>query len=385
VGEEGRASAENGKGGVMANAEPKKLRGIYEKVKGSGIWWVRYCDSAGRLRREKAGTRSMATTLYQKRKTEALQGKKLPETLRHREATFSELVDDALAYSKEKKRSYYDDKYRLERVRAWFGDTPAGAIRPREIEAKLQALSDDSLSGATINRFRALLSLVYRQGMKNEKVDSNPARLTDHRKEDNARTRFLYPAEEEKLRAIIQKHWPDHEPELDIALHTGLRRGSMYRLAWADVDFERGLVREVKPKKGKMRYIPLNPVALAAFLKLRKASPNATNVFDIQKPRHWFEKAIVQAEIVNFHWHDLRHTFASRLTMLGVPLKQVQELMGHTSIVMTARYSHLAPAFGGDAVARLAGFGKPVEEAKPAGDSSAQTDTTTVTGKTYVV
>ena len=119
----------------MAKPEPKKVRGIYEKIKASGTWWIRYHDSDGRLRREKAGTRSMAATLYQKRKIEALQGKKLPETLRRREATFSELVDDALAYSKEKKRSYYDDKYRLERVRPWFGDSPAGAIRPREIEA----------------------------------------------------------------------------------------------------------------------------------------------------------------------------------------------------------------------------------------------------------
>lgn len=369
----------------MVNAEPKKLRGIYEKVKGSGTWWIRYHDSTGRLRREKAGTRSMATTLYQKRKMEALQGKKLPETLRHREATFSELVDDALAYSKEKKRSYYDDKYRLERVRAWFGEMAAGAIRPREIEAKLQTLANEGLAGATVNRFRALISLIFRQGMKNEKVDANPARLTDHRKEDNARTRFLSPAEEEKLRAVIQKHWPKHEPELDVALQTGLRRGSMYRLAWEDVDFEHGLVREVKPKKGKTRYVPLNPVAVAAFLKLRKASPDGPNVFDVQKPRHWFEKAVVKAGIINFHWHDLRHTFASRLTMLGVPLVQVQELMGHTSIVMTARYSHLAPAFAGDAVARLAGFGKSAQSGAKDVALSSATGTTTDTGKPYVV
>jgi integrase len=362
----------------------RKVRGIFEKVPTSGIWWIRYADSGGRIRREKAGTKGVALKLYQKRKIEALQGKKLPEALRKRGATFSELVDDALVYSREKKRSYYDDKYRLEIVRAWFGATPAASIKSRDIEAKLCALADGGLAVATVNRFRSLVSLIFRQGMKNEKVDANPARLTDHRKEDNARTRFLSPVEEEKLRAVIREGWPEREPELDIALHTGLRRGSMYRLAWEDVDFEHRLVREVKPKRGKARYVPLNPIALAAFLKLRQTPNGDARVFDIQKPRHWFEKAVAKTGLVDFHWHDLRHSFASRLTMLGVPLKQVQELMGHSSIVVTARYSHLAPAFAGDAVARLAGFGKPVQVAAE-GNSAVLTDTTTSTREARVM
>jgi integrase len=341
----------------MARKKPPKVRGVFEKVPGSGVWWIRFADSSRRIHREKAGTRDAAIKLYHKRKTQALQGVKLPENLR-RGVTFSKLVTDALEYSRRKKRSYYDDKYRLEKVRGWFGEMPAASIKPRDIEAKLSALADEGLATATVNRFRALVSLVFRQGMKNEKVDSNPARLTDHRKEDNARVRFLSEAEEEKLRAVIRENWPDREPELDIALHTGLRRGSMYRLTWSDVDFEHRLIQEVRPKRGKTRYVPMNPVALAAFLKLHPPSNGEGRVFDTEKPRHWFEKAVTRAGIVDFHWHDLRHTFASRLTMLGVPLKQVQELMGHTSIAMTARYSHLAPAFAGDAVSRLAGFGK---------------------------
>jgi integrase len=371
------------RGAGRAEKTRRKPRGLFEKVPGSGVWWIRYADSGGRIRREKAGTKGMAEKLYQKRKMEALQGKKLPETLRKRSVTFSELVNDALAYSQEKKRSYYDDKYRLEIVRAWFGETPAVSIKPRDVEAKLRALADEGLAVATVNRFRSLVSLIFREGMKNEKVDANPARLTDHRHEDNARTRFLSPEEEEKLRATIRAHWPKHEPELDIALHTGLRRGSMYRLAWPDVDFEHGLVREARPKKGRTRYVPLNPVALAAFLKLRSAGNGSGPVFGA-KPRHWFEKAVPKAGITNFHWHDLRHTFASRLTMLGVPLKQVQELMGHSTIAMTARYSHLAPAFAGDAVARLAGFGKPIQVAAE-GNSAVPTSTTTSTSEARVM
>lgn len=362
-----------------AKKQPAKVKGVYERVSGSGVWWVRYADRTGKIHREKAGTREAAGTLYRKRKTEALQGKKLPELLRKRAVSFNELVTDALAYSLKNKRSYHDDELRAPKLRAWFGETPADAIKPRDIEAKLQALADEGLAPATVNRFRSLFSLVFHQGMKNEKVEANPARLTDHRKEDNERTRHLSVGEEEKLRAAIREDWPEREPELDIALHTGLRRGSMYRMTWADVDFEHGLVRETKPKRGKVRYIPVNPVALAAFLKLHQASNDDGRVFDITKPRHWFEKAVAKAGIVDLHWHDLRHTFASRLTMLGVPLKQVQELMGHGNIGMTARYSHLAPAFAGDAVARLAGFGKVTDGRSSDGISPVQTDTKTDT------
>src|SRR6516165_5880517 len=74
--------------------------GLFEKVPGSKVWWIRYADSMGRIRREKAGTKGAALELYRKRKTEALQRKKLPENLRAPVVSFAELAQDALAYSK---------------------------------------------------------------------------------------------------------------------------------------------------------------------------------------------------------------------------------------------------------------------------------------------
>jgi site-specific recombinase XerD len=69
--------------------------------------------------------------------------------------------------------------------------------------------------------------------------------------------------------------------------------------------------------------------------------------------RRWFEEALEVAELEDFRWHDLRHTFASRLVMAGVDLRTVQELMGHKTISMTVRYSHLAPTHLQEAVERL--------------------------------
>ncbi len=92
-----------------------RLRGIFEKAPGSGVWWIRYADQRGKLRREKVGTKSAAIMLYRKRKTEILQGKKLPEAVRRRTITFGELAQDALRYSEHHKRSYNDDQSRTGR------------------------------------------------------------------------------------------------------------------------------------------------------------------------------------------------------------------------------------------------------------------------------
>jgi hypothetical protein len=94
--------------------------GLYEKDPGSNVWWIRYADSMGRIRREKAGTKSAAFSLYRKRKTEALQGKKLPENLRAPVVSFAELAKDALDYSKVYKRSYGVDVVRMEKLLAAF-------------------------------------------------------------------------------------------------------------------------------------------------------------------------------------------------------------------------------------------------------------------------
>ena len=143
-------------------------RGIFEKTPGTGIWWICYFDADGRKRREKAGRKSDAISLYQKRKMEALQGKKLPERLRARKVSFTELAKDALEYSRVHKRSFGDDKIRMAKLTEWLGERPAESVTPQEIERWLSAKS--TLKPATLNRYRALLSLVYRLGMQNGKV-----------------------------------------------------------------------------------------------------------------------------------------------------------------------------------------------------------------------
>src|ERR1700738_5196455 len=63
----------------------------------------------------------------------------------------------------------------------------------------------------------------------------------------------------------------------------------------------------------------------------------------LENGRHWFDDAVIAAEIKNFRWHDLRHTFASRLRMKGAPLEDIADLLGHKSLTMTRRDAHLGP------------------------------------------
>jgi len=356
--------------------EERKLRGIYEREPGSNIWWIRYADATGRIRREKAGTRGAAIKLYQKRKTEVLQGKKLPENLRAPLVGFAELTKDALAYSKAHKRSYGDDVIRMEKVLATFRGRSAESITPRELERFLaENAEENDWAPATINRYRALLSLVYRLGIENGKVKDNPARLVKHRQENNARVRYLSAEEETRLRAYIQATYPDHIPELDLALHTGMRLGEMYSLTWENVNMSRKVLTILRSKNGEKRHVALNATALSALAELRKRSDGTGPVVrnldgePFGGPRYWFEPALPKAKIRRFSWHCLRHTFASRLVMAGVDLRTVQELMGHKSIEMTVRYSHLAPKHTLAAVELLT-----------ATESANSTGTTTSTG-----
>jgi site-specific recombinase XerD len=285
------------------------------------------------------------------RKNEALRGKKLPETLRRKTVTFAEIAQDALAYSKQHKRDYRHDAGRMETLLAWFRDRSADGITAQDVE---RPFGEQDWSPATCNRMRALLSLTYRLAIRSGKVKENPARLVKHRLENNARVRFLSGDEETALRRAIAAHRSDHLPEFELALHTGMRVSEQYGLTWADVSVTRRVLTIQRSKNGSARHVPLNQSAIRALEALRKLTDGTGFVCGgTPGPRHWFEPALKQSKVSGFTWHCIRHTFASRLVMAGVDIRTVQELLGHKTIAMTIRYSHLAPKHTLAAVERL--------------------------------
>jgi integrase len=338
----------------------KKHRGIFERPRGSGIWWICYFDQFGRKHREKVGMKQSAIAAYQKRKTEVREGHFFPEAVR-REVLFDEIGKDALDYSKANKchDAYRIDKWHYEVILGWFKGKVAKEIWPQEIDGRLSELSEKGLKPATLNRYRAFLSLIYSLANRNGKLEVNPARLVRLRKENNAVVRFLELHEEEKLRLTFREKYPYLEAEFDLALNTGMRRGEQYRLRWEDINFRSGIITIQRSKHGERRYIPINSVAKAALEVLERHADGSAHVIPgpsgprNKDPRRTFESAVRDSGVRRFRYHDIRHTFASRLVMAGVDLRTVQELMGHKTIAMTIRYSHLAPSHQKEAIERL--------------------------------
>jgi integrase len=358
----------------------KKQRGIFEKDPGSDIWWVRFTGADGRYHREKAGTWTAASNLLTKRKNEALQGKKLPEMLRRRSVLFSELAEDAIKYVEREYSRPEDDVARLELLKTKFPGC-ADAITPSDVLNVLDALTDErDWSASSRNHHHNLLSLSYRLGILNGKVKESPVRGLKRKTENNSRVRFLTPDEEKKLREAIRGNsiWSEHEPELTLALHTGLRRSSMYVcLVWENIDLLGCTLTIPRTKNGDPITLPLNNDAMQALRVFRSRGDGTGRVVrnaagaTLLCNAHWFVPAVRAAGIKNFRWHDVRHTYASRLRQTGTPLGNIAELLGHKGLAMSRRYAHLSISNLHEAVSRIS-ISTPVA---PSEDSATQKET----------
>lgn len=243
----------------------------------------------------------------------------------------------------------------------------------------------------SLARLKRLFSLCLDWGL----CDRNPAARVKLFREDNKRTRYLTEEEEARLMAVCS---PALRRLVTFALHTGMRRGEIMGLRWRDVDFPNTVatIPGTRAKGRRDRYIPLNAVAVEILKALpgyaereqtgteaprprlvlveklppgkasKKAKKEAKGtgrdalVFcnsdggEWDKQRAEWIKAVSLAGLVDFRFHDLRHTYASRLVMQGVDLAVLRELLGHRDFEMTLRYAHLAPSRLKEAVSRLA-------------------------------
>jgi integrase len=245
----------------------------------------------------------------------------------------------------------------------------------------------------TINRDVTTLKACLSKAVEWELLAANPLqKLTPLRTEGSSRARYLTAEEESVVRnALIERDqrlrenrlsgnaWrrarhqsvlPDLstvafadylQPMVLLTLNTGLRRGEVLQLRWADVDLlqRKLIVRGDNAKSGKTRHIPLNDEALTTLQQWRSDSKSTEWVFAghhgerMQAVKTSWKSVLRSAAIIDFRWHDLRHHFASRLVMNGVDLNTVRELLGHSDLSMTLRYAHLSPEHKADAVAKL--------------------------------
>jgi integrase len=216
------------------------------------------------------------------------------------------------------------------------------------------------VKGATINRFHSLLSTIFSHGIRQGFLEVNPMAGggVPRSKESPIHVRYLSLEEQRRLVRVIREDCPKKVLEVELGILSGMRRGEQFGAEWQNWKTHEGVLY-VTGKTGQ-RAVQINQAARHCLERLRKRAPKAhfvtpeRNEADVDR-RLWFEKAVKRAELSPaFHYHDLRHTFASRLAMAGVPLLEIQQLLGHKSISMTLRYAHLAPDARKRAVEKVA-------------------------------
>lgn len=351
-------------------------------------WWYHFWYQGKHIQgRTRTTNKQQARRVESIRRAELVLGKSAPA---HKASpTFSQLAPDYLAYSKANKLSHVVERYYLNGTLVpFFGDMRLDKITPFEIERYKQKRLKDGLKKSSINREVGLLKSMLRTAMEWELTSRNAAREAKLFKLDEpSLERVLSYEEEGKLLAACEEpelrcRAPHLRSVISIALYTGLRRGEMLRLRWVDIDFPQNvlIVRKSKTKSGRGRRVNLNS-ALRQMLASLFEAEHGEWVFPSPKrfqtpgeaQRHMgdvknaFRRAVRLSGIAPITFHQLRHTFCSRLADAGVPMPVIQDLAGHASITMTRRYTHPADELKQKAVEiLLKDRNKPEPATKPA-------------------
>jgi integrase len=387
-----------------------KLPGFVLRARPSGVhsWRVQLANrrwlTLGRLEEVSLAD---ARAAAQVRRAQAALGEAIPRRNPSSDMTLRKFLDET--YEPWMKATYGKRTTQVERIRSGFRDlldlklsefTTARIDRWRTTRKYRNASADApasvrsrELSHVTINNNIAALRAALNRATEWRIIEAMPlGKIKRRAADENAIVRYLSSDEEARLRSALSVRderrragresanawrrergheafpsygrYTDHlMPLVLLALNTGLRRGELLRLRWRDVDLDRRMltVRGEDAKTGQTRHVPLNSEAVAVMTVWRPIEVDrGAYVFvsgDESKALTYIRKAwvavLTAATIDGFRFHDLRHTFASKLVMAGVDLNTVRELLGHKSVAMTLRYAHLAPEHKAAAVETL--------------------------------
>lgn len=332
----------------------------------SPYWWVSYKLPNGKYVRRSSGTEdhAAAKALEQQARADAWKEK---EWGVNPPRSFEEVIIPYLQHACQHQRSYETTAHRVKQLRKHFAGQIINDLGGQGIREYITERSKAGASAATINRELAALSAAINWcNTELEWALPNPVKGRIM-KEPEGRVRWITRAEVDALcRAAMEgRNGELIEAFIRLAVNTGCRKEEMLGLEWRRVDLHNRLIHleGQHTKAGKRRSIPINQGALSALLSRQAfrsrycpASPWVFARSDGERAvsiRVGFENACKRAGITDFVIHDLRHTCAAHLISAGVPLAEVRDLLGHSTITMTERYAHLAPARVRDAVSVL--------------------------------
>lgn len=327
--------------------------GIFKKGKN---WYIDYYFKGHRKRKKIGPSRKLALQVLKDVQIKIVKGEYLG-IYEEKKISFSKYAQQYLEYSRVNKAfSTYNrhDRISIARLESHFKDKYVYEITPQMIE-KYKAKRLETVSPASVNRELATLKNMFTMAIKWDFVNTNPAKEVRLLKEPPGRLRYLKSEEAKALLTVCAGHI---RPIVVTALNTGMRKGELLKLKWADVDLNNRKITVINAKNNESRVIPINKTLYQELFSLSERS-TGDYVFSDKNDRPYgdvkksFLTALKSAKIEDFRFHDLRHTFGSYLVMQGVDVKTVQQVMGHKDIRMTMRYAHLSPRYVQKAVEKL--------------------------------
>lgn len=311
-----------------------------------GAWPTVKLDKARNLATQKLGAVAGGTDIAAERR-EVRQREEAP--------TLKEFVEGAYGdYVKAHHKSHKSTMGRLESTFPW-GNRRLDLITPKLVEGWRTRRINAGTEPSTVNRDVDALKPCLNKAVEWGLLKVSPlASLKALKAPDDARMRYLSTAEEKRLRQALETlGTPDYlKVAVLVSINTGLRRGELLGLDWSAVNLETRLltVTARTAKSSKVRHIPLNSEVLQVLTDWQKKGEGTGPVFGLGDIKKSWCTLRDLAELQDFRWHDLRHSFASKLVQNGVDLNVVRELLGHADIRMTLRYAHLAPEHKASAV-----------------------------------
>ena len=282
------------------------------------------------------------------------------QTAKARRHTLAEAIE---RYAREKldtMRAKDARKQHLDYWKAELGTLSLADVTPAVIKERMACLIDNPSertgklrSASTLNHYRQALASVMTEAIKTwEWLEVSPMVKVGKKAEPRGRVRYLSDDERTRLLTACKESANDDlYLAVLLALTTGGRQAETMGASWSQIDLNRATLQLEETKNGSRRALHLVGPVLALLkerAKVRRLDTgllfpsrvNPKQPVDLRTP---WENALKAADIEGFHWHDLRHSFASMAAMNGATLPELAALLGHKTLAMVQRYAHLSP------------------------------------------
>lgn len=268
--------------------------------------------------------------------------------------TFAQFYAEVfLPWSRTHRRGHHTEEIRLKPALEYFGKFALADITAFTVEKwKRERIAAPAKRGTgatphprsagTVNHELASLSRIFSLAIEQGLLEKNPVRTVKRLRHDGRRERVCSIEEEQLLRTWLPAALL---PIFILAINTGMRCGEITSLEWPDVDFERGTIHIRRTKTDQPRTVPMNAAVREEMERLFDVRQGDV-IFRTQRgekylrPNVTFRECCLKLKIKDLHFHDLRHTAASRLADAGASPFVIAEILGHADLRQTKRYTH---------------------------------------------